>query len=337
MNGSDVNQHFHTIKKEKTDNKREYLFDNYKVLLILMVVMGHFIEPCTDNNTFLYELKWIIFSVHMPAFVFVSGYFSKKDPSMKKLVKGLVIPYFVYEIIYYLLYTFVLHKSTGLYFARPKFSLWYLMALFVWKLATPYVKKIPFYLMISIGMGLIVGLFDIGNFLTIPRIVFFFPFFLAGTEFDSSIIIQLRDRFRSAAAFAILTAMVTWLFVDNRHHNLSVKVFYGRQSYDEIGLDAIDGILIRCACYLISFILIYLLMFIVPAKKKRYSYLGQRTMPVYIFHGMIYSCLEYGTSILQKVESAQESAVLLTACVALVWVLGQKPFFELTNRISNLI
>ena len=103
----------------------------------------------------------------MPAFVFVSGYFSKKDPSLKKLIKGLVIPYFVYEIMYYLLYTFVLHKSTGLYFARPKFSLWYLMALFVWKLVTPYVKKIPFYMMISIGLGLIVGLFDIGNFLNL--------------------------------------------------------------------------------------------------------------------------------------------------------------------------
>lgn len=326
-----------SIEKPEKAAKRDYFFDNYKVLLIVMVVMGHFIEPCTDNNPFLYELKWIIFSVHMPAFVFVSGYFSKKDPSLKKLIKGLVIPYFVYEIMYYLLYTFVLHKSTGLYFARPKFSLWYLMALFVWKLVTPYVKKIPFYMMISIGLGLIVGLFDIGNFLTIPRILFFFPFFLAGTEFDSKIIMILRDKYRSTLAFVILSAMVTWLFVDNSHHKLSVKIFYGRQSYDEIGLDAVDGILIRCACYLISFALIYLLMFLVPTKKNRYSYIGQRTMPIYIFHGMIYSAIEYGTSILQGVKSAEESLLLLVSCVALVWVLGQKPFFELTNRIANLI
>lgn len=326
-----------SIEKPEKAAKRDYFFDNYKVLLIVMVVMGHFIEPCTDNNPFLYELKWIIFSVHMPAFVFVSGYFSKKDPSLKKLIKGLVIPYFVYEIMYYLLYTFVLHKSTGLYFARPKFSLWYLMALFVWKLVTPYVKKIPFYMMISIGLGLIVGLFDIGNFLTIPRILFFFPFFLAGTEFDSKIIMILRDKYRSTLAFVILSAMVTWLFVDNSHHKLSVKIFYGRQSYDEIGLDAVDGILIRCACYLISFALIYLLMFLVPTKKHRYSYIGQRTMPIYVFHGMIYSAIEYGTSILQGVKSAEESLLLLVSCVALVWVLGQKPFFELTNRIANLI
>ncbi len=109
------------MKMEK--RKREYLFDNYKVLLIVLVVIGHFIEPCYDQNPFLYELKWWIAAFHMPAFIFISGYFSKKVPSVKKLVGGLVIPYFVYEVIYYLLYTFVLDKETELYFTRPKFPL----------------------------------------------------------------------------------------------------------------------------------------------------------------------------------------------------------------------
>ena len=94
------------------NKQREYLFDNYKVLLIVLVVIGHFIEPCYDQNPFLYELKWGIVAFHMPAFIFISGYFSKKIPSVKKLIGGLVIPYFVYEVIYYLLYTFVLDKET---------------------------------------------------------------------------------------------------------------------------------------------------------------------------------------------------------------------------------
>ena len=110
-------------------HQREYLFDNYKVLLILLVVIGHFIEPSNDQNPFLYELKWGIVAFHMPAFIFISGYFSKRIPSLKKMLCGLVIPYFVYEILYYLLYTFILDKETGFYFTRPKFSLWYLMAL----------------------------------------------------------------------------------------------------------------------------------------------------------------------------------------------------------------
>lgn len=49
----------------KMENKqREYLFDNYKVFLIILVVIGHFIEPCYDQNPFLYELKWGIVAFH---------------------------------------------------------------------------------------------------------------------------------------------------------------------------------------------------------------------------------------------------------------------------------
>lgn len=161
-------------------DQREYLFDNYKVLLILLVVIGHFIEPSNDQNSFLYELKWGIVAFHMPAFIFISGYFSKRIPSLKKMLCGLVIPYFVYEILYYLLYTFVLDKETGFYFARPKFSLWYLMALFAWRLFSPLVEKIPGCMILSVIAGILIGFTDFGNFLSIPRILFFFPFFLAG-------------------------------------------------------------------------------------------------------------------------------------------------------------
>ena len=83
---------------------RNYFLDNYKALLILLVVIGHFIEPCYTNNVFLTILKWVIFSFHMPAFIFISGYFSKKDMGLEKLIQKLVIPYFVFELLYYFLY-----------------------------------------------------------------------------------------------------------------------------------------------------------------------------------------------------------------------------------------
>ncbi len=50
---------------------RDYFFDNYKALLIVLVVVGHFIEPCYDNNVFLSGLKWIIFpSTCRPLFLY---------------------------------------------------------------------------------------------------------------------------------------------------------------------------------------------------------------------------------------------------------------------------
>lgn len=84
-------------------HQREYLFDNYKVLLILLVVIGHFIEPSNDQNPFLYELKWGIVAFHMPAFIFISGYFSKRIPSLKKCFVDWSFPilYMRFFIIFY--------------------------------------------------------------------------------------------------------------------------------------------------------------------------------------------------------------------------------------------
>lgn len=317
--------------------QREYLFDNYKVLLIVLVVIGHFIEPCYDQNPFLYELKWGIVAFHMPAFIFISGYFSKKVPSVRKLISGLVIPYFVYEIFYYLLYTFILDKETELYFTRPKFTLWYLMALCVWRFVTPVVKKIPRFLPCSLAMGLLIGIVGLGNFLSIPRIIFFFPFFLAGTVFDSAWLARFRNRKGYACALGIIGSMVLFLFTDRYHRQLPVKIFYGRYSYEELGMSTVDGILIRMICYGISFLLVYLFMLVLPTEKRFYSYMGERTMAVYIFHGIIYSCLKYGSSVLGTVESNGESILLILFCIIVVWIVSRKPFVQMTDKIAHLV
>lgn len=320
----------------QTDRQREYLFDNYKVLLIILVVIGHFIEPNYEQNPFLYELKWGIVAFHMPAFIFISGYFSKKIPSAKKMISGLIIPYFVYEILYYLLYTFILDKETGLYFTRPKFSLWYLMALFAWRILAPFVQKIPGKFVLSIAAGLLIGLTNLDNFLSIPRIVFFFPFFLAGLNFDSSRLTRFRNRKGYIGALTLLGALVVFLFTDERHDSLTPQIFYGRYSYHDLELGNLEGILIRILCYSVSFLLIYLFMLVLPTEKKSYSYLGERTMAIYIFHGFIYSCLKYGSSALSSVESNLESILLLGFCLFLVWFLSRKPFVAVTNKISHL-
>lgn len=318
-------------------DSREYLFDNYKVLLILLVVIGHFIDPCCEQNPYLYELKWAIVAFHMPAFIFISGYFSKQIPSIKKLVKSLVIPYFTYEIVYYLLYTFVLDKSTGFYFARPKFTLWYLMALFVWRIAAPFVQRIPHHLALSIAGGLLIGYTQLGNFLSIPRIVFFFPFFLAGLSFDSSKLEKYRTRAGYAGALALLGGFTIFLFTDKLHRTMTWYIFYGRYSYADMEQGNLEGALVRLVCYGISFLLVYVFMLVLPDKKRSYSYLGQRTMAIYIFHGLVYSCLKYGSNILYSVESNTESVALLLFCVALVWLLSRKPFVAVTNKVANLL
>lgn len=313
---------------------RNYFLDNYKSFLILLVVIGHFIEPCYTNNLFLTILKWVIFSFHMPAFIFISGYFSKKDMGLEKLIQKLVIPYFIFELLYYFLYVFVIHKETGLYFNRPKFSLWYLMSLFFWRIATPYLKRIPGNLFIAITGGLLIGFTQLGNFFSIPRTLFFYPFFLAGYYFQENWFDTVRRHWKSftiglAAAPGLLGGWV--LFTGQE---LTPFIFYGRYSYADMGLTNGVGLLVRLVCYGISFLAIFAVCAIIPRKKHFYSILGVRTMSIYLFHGLVYSILKDG-HVLEKVNTPLETVLLLGFCILLTFVLASSLPYRFVAWISS--
>ena len=87
--------------------KRSFYWDNIKGLLIVLVVFAHI----------LYALQYIahgidylvdnIYMFHMPAFVFVSGYFGKsKHAHSGESVVKLLFLYFVFNSIFGFVYGF---------------------------------------------------------------------------------------------------------------------------------------------------------------------------------------------------------------------------------------
>lgn len=321
--------------KIMSTKSRNYFLDNYKSLLIVLVVTGHFIEPCYNDSPILQLLKWVIFSFHMPAFIFISGYFSKKKMSFEKLIQKLVIPYLVYEMLYYLLYVCVIHKDTGLYLNRPKFSLWYLMALFFWRIATPYIRKIPGNIFVAITAGLLIGFTQLGNFFSIPRTLFFYPFFLAGYYFQEDWFETVRKSWKplTAGLAGFLTLFLAGIAVSGIH--LTPHIFYGRYSYQDMGLTPGTGMLVRLGCYGISFLMVFAVCALIPAKKHFFSILGVRTMPIYLFHGLVYSVLK-STPILKNIDTLPEIFLLLFACILLSFALASKYPNQFVSRISSL-
>lgn len=325
------------IEKQQTQKQRDYLFDNYKVLLILLVVMGHFIEPCADNTEFLHTLKWLIVSFHMPAFIFISGYFSKRELPLSVIIRKLAVPYIAYEFIYYFFYTFITHKETGLYLLYPKFSLWYLLALFVWRAVTPYVKKAPYYMLIAVAAGLLIGCSDMAdNFLSLPRILYFYPFFLAGMNFNRDTITKLRHKSMRILAASQIILFTIFLALSPICDTLSPKVFYGRYNYESLGQGMIEGILSRSICYVIGFAMTFAVMILVSEKKRIYSYIGTRTMAIYLFHGLTYSFFKDCTSLLKNVDTTAETVLLLASCVTLTIAFSIPQLTAFTNQIANL-
>lgn len=253
---------------------------------------------------------------------------------LAKLIQKLVIPYFVFELLYYFLYVFVIHKETGLYFNRPKFSLWYLMALFFWRIITPYFKKIPGNILIAVTGGLLIGFTQLGNFFSIPRTLFFYPFFLAGYYFQESWfdIVRRKWKYFTAGWAGIALVLGGWVLLTG--NKLSPLIFYGRYSYEDMDLTNGWGLLIRLACYGISFCVLFGVCVIIPRKQHFYSILGVRTMSIYLFHGLMYSILKAG-HVLEKVDTPLETCLLLGFCILLTFALATELPFRFVTWISS--
>lgn len=317
---------------------RDYLFDNCKVLLIFLVVVGHFVGPATRDNDFLLALKWVIVSFHMPAFILISGYFSKKTPSFKVLIQKLAIPYVVYEIIYYLLYTFLMHKDTSLALLKPKFTLWYLMALFFWRVITPYVKKIPGYLIVTILAGLLIGFSNMeNNFLTIPRALVFYPYFLAGTLLERETVTKLRSSKKEKLLSVFgLTAIILFVIFLGLKTRVPMQIFYGRYNYSSMKQEMIEGLLWRLLTYGVGFSMTYGMLILMTEKKLFCSYIGTRTMAIYLFHGLTYSYLSYCTGLLNHAKGVVDTLLLLALCAAVTALFSLQPFTDFTNAVARL-
>lgn len=317
---------------------RDYLFDNCKVFLIFLVVVGHFVGPSASDNTFLLLLKWVIVSFHMPTFIFISGYFSKKELPLWVSLKKLALPYLIYEVIYYLCYTLLFHKETELALLKPKFTLWYLMALFFWRVITPYVKKIPFHFVLAVLAGILIGFSNMeDNFMTIPRALVFYPFYLAGTSFDREMLTRLRTSKNKALAAGLVFGMTLLLCIIGLKRITTMLIFYGRYNYETMNQSMITGVLWRIFMYGIGFLMTFSLLILMTEKKLFLSYIGTRTMAVYLFHGLTFKFFESCTGILDDFNTFPKALLLLMLCAFITWFYSLKPFTVFTNLCSGIL
>jgi fucose 4-O-acetylase-like acetyltransferase len=157
---------------KNTEIKRDFQIDNIKFLLIFLVVFGHLLELfVSSKGTLLYLL---IYSFHMPAFVFLTGYYARFEP--KKIVLKLIVPYIIFQVLYVLLQ----RKQAAVY--HPLLDTVVSVCSDNLEAASAFMrKKLKLSLIIAVIIALLAGFDDtIGYYLSLSRIIVFFPFFLLG-------------------------------------------------------------------------------------------------------------------------------------------------------------
>lgn len=162
------------------DKTRDLRFDNFKGVLIVLVVVGHYFWGYRDVSDPVSFIVRLIYIFHMPAFIFISGYFSKDTHSISwRGIAELLVSYFLINTT--IMVFSVLYRGSDISLLSPYYSCWYLLALVVWRMSLPFFAQFRFMLVLSVALSIAVGFSpEITNKFALARTIAFYPFFIGG-------------------------------------------------------------------------------------------------------------------------------------------------------------
>ena len=211
---------------------RSALFDNLKVLLIFLVVFAHLLEA-RQGGELSNTLYLIIYSFHMPAFIFVSGWFSRRS-TVKKTLTHILVPYLVFQVLY------LLFAGQPIQFHSPYWILWYLFALLVWRLILPILrlwKPLAYLILpVSVALSLLGGYADwVGYPFSLSRILVFWPYFMLGYCLSGNQDVLEHLRSAGSRTVSLLAAVGCAGFLVVTRNTFQCTWMYGSTGYHAAG------------------------------------------------------------------------------------------------------
>lgn len=268
--------------------ERDAGFDNLKGILIYLVVFGHILSKLLSASVPGRMFRAAIFAVHMPAFVFISGYFSKNAAraDAAKLVKSTLLPFALIQIV---VQGVILLSGNGAAstILNPYWTTWYLLCLFVWRLLVTPVSKIRYSLVWSVVLALCIGFTTADRVLTFSRMVTFFPYFLAGYLTSADSLARLRKMHWAIPAAALASVFATAVAMHIMGHPVLTFLQMAAPYSQLTGCTEWHGLLYRALALLMGFLGTASLIALVPSKPCILSQWGACTMPVYLGHSFI--------------------------------------------------
>ena len=313
--------------------ERLYLFDNLKALLMFLVVFGHFFGKIRKEFEIIHTIYTFIYAFHMPVFLFVSGYFAKYSIKDNKYKKPKIINYFIIYLIVQLLFCMFFENDISIF--CPKNALWYIQILILAHLCLPYISmlKPKAVLLISIILGLLAGI-ETTTFFSISRFLVFMPFFLLGYYFDINKIKRFfKTKYVVLSSIFILTFILLIQF-SGINKEFLIELYYGKVSYIDLGINSLPlAMLIRTIYYIITLVLTITMLIVIPKKKNKLSYIGERTLQIYLLHIPFYcvfwgkeNFITKGYNFTNCVNTPIEAIILAFLVIILVFILSSKMF-----------
>ena len=281
----------------ETIKQRDYMFDTFRGILMLSIPVSHFTKASANWYQALYEpgfahlsfcgFMYITINVFvMQAFMFLSGYFSKRPERARETAfRGVLWPYLVFTTITMIAgYGFKVGIGTWFSYLTPPFALWFLFALFLYRFFLKDMIKFDWVLPMSIIMMLIVGMLPFNDYLALGRVFSYLPFFLIGYYCSKETLDRIRTLKNRPVILVLLAAALVGVSIWLVFNGPRLSWFLLKDSAAALGVPILQDVLCRLLVFCLACGWIVLMVNILPSTKNFLCYVGTNTMPIYIFH-----------------------------------------------------
>ncbi len=309
-------------------SRRDPYIDNVKGLLIVLVVLGHLLGQAVGSVPGGKTIYTFIYLCHMPAFVMLSGMLSAAELTGRRaasLIRDLLVPYVVFQLLYMSFYT-VMDKPmywTVNGFLSPIYHLWFLPALFIWRMLAPLFAQLRGAVVIAIVVSLSAGAATVlGRALALDRVAGMLPFFVLGVWLGRGrLTYRPSPRVRLAATAVLLAAAPLSYLVASR---LSGLWLYWNRAYQQLGVGVTEGVLIRLGLMAVGLAMTWAIMMLAPRRQTFFTGWGVNSMYPYLLHVFVVMAFAW-SPLVNHVDNIPALLVLIVAAVSLVWLTASRP------------
>ena len=186
--------------------ERNYKLDALKMFLIMCVIFGH--VPLLDGfidiglpeeyDNFTNAAVRGIYAFHMPLFVLMSGYFSKRKTIGGQFRSSLRLLWLfaIFQVLDLTMQSWAYGAIPPLRrLFHPCFALWYLLCLFYWRMLLAFIPEkwdSRWVVAVSVVISLAIGFTPIRGEMGLHRFFSFMPYFMVG-EYYGGKMLQFID------------------------------------------------------------------------------------------------------------------------------------------------
>jgi fucose 4-O-acetylase-like acetyltransferase len=308
--------------------------------LVTLVVVGHSwtLLPKDTAHNWAYDF---LYAWHIPAFVTITGYLSRSftwtPARLWALVRTVAVPYVIFEAAL----AWFRYRVGGVeledLFTDPHWPMWYLSALFFWRLMTPAFLALPkpVALALAATISLLSGLWA-GDTFDAARILGLLPFFVLG------LVLTDREwgwvRAHRAVPYALVGVVVVLVLTRFTDSWIATEWYYYRSRYDALDPNDLRAASIRAALLCVGLIGAASCFALVPRGRTWFSTLGAATLVVYLCHGFFVLSAQYeGFPDWADQHAIVSFVVTTSAAVALALVLAAPPVARALNVMVDPI